>query len=203
MEIKNLSLGFLGVNCYLISGENGAVVIDPGYNSDEAVEFLKQNSDKERLIILTHCHFDHIGFADTLSKETDTKIAIGEFEVEGLENGEINLSANFAKRMNPVKADVTLKDGETLKVGDLEFKVIHTPGHTVGGIALLSGNTLFSGDTLFFESIGRTDFPGGDFSVLENTVKKLYELDGDTVVFSGHGPSSTINHEKYNNPFIR
>ena len=203
MEIRKIDLGILGVNCYLISGESGAVVIDPGYESPEAIEFLKENKDKERLIILTHCHFDHVGFATALSKETDTKIAIGEFETEGLYNDEINLSANFAKKMTPVKEDITLKDGEVLKVGDLEFKVIHTPGHTVGGIALLSDKTLFSGDTLFFESIGRTDFPGGDFSVLNNTVKKLYELDGYTVVLSGHGPSSTINHEKNNNPFIR
>ena len=203
MEIKNLTLGMLGVNCYLISGESGAVVIDPGYQSLEAVEFLKENRDKERLIVLTHCHFDHIGFADTLSKETDTRIAIGEFEEEGLGDNNINLSANFANGINPVKAERLLKDGETLMVGDLEFKVIHTPGHTVGGISLLSGKNLFSGDTLFFESIGRTDFPGGDFSVLEISVKKLYELNGDTVVFSGHGPSSTIRHEKNNNPFIR
>lgn len=203
MEIKCLGLGFLGVNCYLISGENGVVVIDPGCNFKEAVDFLTENQDKERLIVLTHCHFDHIGFATELATKTDTKIAIGEFEKEGLENGEINLSANFNKKMTPVKADIFLKNGEILKVGDLAFKVIHTPGHTVGGVSLLSDKNLFSGDTLFFKSIGRTDFPGGDFATLENSVKMLYELDGDTIVFAGHGPSSTIAHEKNNNPFIR
>ena len=203
MEIKAVVLGILGVNCYCIQGETGAVVIDPGYKSQVVEDFLKNNADKERLIILTHNHFDHIGFADELSKNTDTKIAIGEYEKAGLENPQINLSLNFAKKMTAPEAQILLKDNEKLRVGDLQFTVWHTPGHTVGGICLLADNCVFSGDTLFFESVGRTDFPGGSVIELENSVLRLYGLDDSTKVYPGHGPETTIHHEKISNPYVR
>ena len=203
MEIKTVVLGILGVNCYLISGEKGAVVIDPGYESEEITAFLKANQEKERLIILTHNHFDHIGFANSLALETDTKIAIGEIENEGLNDPEINLSVRFAKRMTAPKAEVLLNDGDDLEVGDLKFRVLHTPGHTVGGICLLTDDCIFSGDTLFFESIGRTDFPGGSFDVIESSIKRLYSYDEKLTVYPGHGPETTLGHEKYFNPFVR
>lgn len=203
MEIKAVVLGILDVNCYLIEGKNGVVVIDPGYKSKEAEEFLKNNSDKERLIILTHNHFDHIGFADELSKLTNTRIAIGEYDNDGLQNPQVNLSVNFAKRMNPPKADILLKDGDELNVGDLQFKIMHTPGHTIGGICLLSDNCIFSGDTLFFESVGRTDFPGGSSEELEKSILRLYESGDGLTVYPGHGPETTVGHEKHLNPYVR
>ena len=203
MEIKVLNLGDIQVNCYLISSENAAIVIDPGYYSNKVEEFLKLNCDKQRLILLTHCHFDHIGGANELRQNTGVKIAIGEIENKYLSDSNVNLSGLFGESLAPFSADVLLSDSEELTVGDINIKVIHTPGHTEGSVSYLIGDILFSGDTLFNSSIGRTDFPTGSFSVLSSTVKKLYELDGDIAVLSGHGEETTIAYEKTHNPFVR
>ncbi len=201
MEINSLVLGPLGTNCYLVSGKKGAAVIDPGFKSDEVDSFLEKNSDKERMIILTHAHFDHIGAAPEIREKSNIKIAIGEKDNPALSDGNINMSTAFNYDIKPFSADVMLNDGEILNVGDLCFKIIETPGHTVGGISLLSGDVLFSGDTLFYESVGRTDLPGGDFNTLLMSLERLFELDGNTKVYSGHGVPTTINHEKNNNPY--
>ena len=203
MEIKKVVLGDIEVNCYLVSTDKAAVVIDPGYRSSEVLEFLDGAKDKERLILLTHCHFDHIGFADELSEITDTKIAIGEKDAFALSDNFVNLSAPFGAPLSPFDADILLSDNQEVSVGDITFKVIHTPGHTVGGVCYLCGDIMFSGDTLFNGSIGRTDFPGGDFSVLSASIKKLYSLPDDTVLLSGHGEQTTILNEKRYNPFVR
>lgn len=203
MEIKVLRLGLIRTNCYLVSTDKAAIVIDPGFISNETEDFLKGNEGKERLILLTHNHFDHIGGADILRKNTGVKIAIGEIDGADLSNPEVNLSYKFRAHLEPFSADIFLKDGEILKVGDIEFKVILTPGHTLGSICLHSDDILFSGDTLFYESVGRTDFINGDFNAIKNSIQKLYELDGDTVVLSGHGEQTTIAHEKLYNPFVK
>ena len=203
MEIKTLTLGNIAVNCYLLLSETAAVVIDPGFESDEALDFLKNAQNKERLIILTHAHYDHIGYALELSRQTNTKIAIGKFDNEALLNSYVNLAVMFHTELEPFSADLLLKDGDGFAVGDIEFKVIHTPGHTVGSVSLLVDNVLFSGYTLFKESIGRTDFLGGSFGEIEKSVKKLYTLPEDTIVMAGHGENTTIGYEKNYNPYIR
>jgi glyoxylase-like metal-dependent hydrolase (beta-lactamase superfamily II) len=167
------------------------------------LSFLKNSSDKERLILLTHCHFDHIGDADRLRSATNTKIAIGEFDNNSLSDPNKNLCNLFGADLKPFSADITLIDGEIVSVGDIEIKVIHTPGHTLGGVCYLIDDILFSGDTLFSGSIGRTDFPDGDFAILKNSVNKLYQLPESTKVYSGHGEATTIDYEKKYNPFIR
>ena len=203
MEIKVLPLGDIGVNCYLISGDNAAVVIDPGFYSETVLEFLNENVCKERLILLTHSHFDHIGGAAQLRDKTGVKIAIGELENEFLSDPSVNLSGLLGEPVKPFLADLLLKDGEEVTVGEFNFKVIHTPGHTSGSVSYLLGDILFSGDTLFNCSIGRTDFPTGDYFVLLASIKKLYELDGGIRVLSGHGEATTIEFEKMHNPFVR
>lgn len=196
-------MGMIGANCYMITGKTGAVLIDTGEYSEKLEQFLKDNSDKERLILLTHSHFDHIGGALKLRENTGVKIGIGEKEAPSLLDGNLNLSNRFRANLAPFSADVTFSDGEKIKVGDLEFTVIETPGHTVGGVCYLIEDCLFSGDTLFFESIGRTDFPGGDINTLNRSLDKLMELDDNINVFAGHGESSIIEHERHFNPFIR
>ncbi len=203
MEIKVLPLGHIGSNCYMLSTEKAAVVIDPGFKSETVTQFLIDNSHKERLILLTHAHFDHIGGADSLRKSTDTKIGIGEFDNLALADTRRNLSDRFHAKLSPFSADMLFCDNQNFSVGDIDFQVIHTPGHTPGGVCYLTGNILFSGDTLFNGSIGRTDFFDGDFQALEKSVKRLYTLDGNTTVFSGHGEVTTIENEKNFNPFIR
>lgn len=203
MNIKTLHLGLIKTNCYLLSTERAAVVIDPGFDRPSTLEFLNENSDKERLILLTHAHFDHIGGAEALREKTGVRIGIGEPDAQGLADTALNLSDMFHANINPFKPDLTFKSGQVITVGDISFKVIGTPGHTVGGVSYLTGNCLFSGDTLFENSIGRTDFPGGDIRVLKRSVKKLLTLPGDTKVYPGHGDSTTIVREKEYNMFAR
>lgn len=202
MKIKTLHLGLIKTNCYLISTEKAAVVIDPGFVRETPLDFLNENSDKERLILLTHAHFDHIGGAEDLREKTGVKIGIGELDAGGLADTALNLSDMFHANIAPFKPDLTFKNGEKITVGDIEFKVIETPGHTVGGVSYLTGDCLFSGDTLFEGSIGRTDFPGGDLKVLKRSVKRLVTLPNDTKVYPGHGDFTTIARERDNNMFV-
>ena len=202
MEIKVITLGHIAVNCYMILTNKTAIVIDPGFESQVVEDFLLDNADKERLILLTHAHFDHIGGAVSLRDNTDTEIAIGEKENFALSDGDVNLSNRFHAHLEPFSADILLKDQEEFAIGDIKIKVINTPGHTVGSVCFLIDDILFSGDTLFNMSVGRTDFPGGDFTVLKNSIKKLFELNDDTTVLSGHGEPTTILHEKQYNPFL-
>ena len=203
MKIKTLHLGLIKTNCYLLSTDKAAVVIDPGFDSPATLEFLNENSYKERLILLTHSHFDHIGGAEVLREKTGVKIGIGEADADGLADTELNLSDMFHAKVNPFKPDLTFKNGDIITVGDITFKVINTPGHTVGGVCYLSGDRLFSGDTLFENSIGRTDFPGGDLKALKRSVKNLMTLPAETKVYPGHGYSTTIAREKEYNMFAR
>ena len=203
MEIKCLSLGNIGTNCYLLSTDKAAVVIDPGFYSEETAKFLEQNSLKDKMILLTHSHFDHIGDAERLRNLYGAKIGVGVYDNDALANTHKNLANMFGADLKPFSADITFNDLQEFSVGDICFKVLHTPGHTVGGVCYFTDNNLFSGDTLFFGSIGRTDFPGGDFAVLKKSVQRLYTLEDDVQVYSGHGPKTTIGYEKNNNPFIR
>ena len=190
-------------NCYFLQSEKAAIVIDPGYKRDSILDFLNQNEGKERLILLTHGHFDHIGGADYLRQKTGVKIGIGALDVPALSDNTLNCADLFKRKLEPFSADYEYMDGDLIKVGDIELKVIATPGHTVGGVSYLCGDSLFSGDTLFKNSVGRTDFEDGNFEELENSVRKLYTLPNETVVYSGHGESSSIGYEKKYNPFVR
>lgn len=201
MEIKVLTLGYIGVNCYLLLSDGAAIVIDPGFYDKRIVDFLKDNCDKERLILITHGHYDHISGALRLSRETDTKIAIGALENGALSDVTLNLSGLFGDELEPFSADILLNEGK-FAVGDLEFETIFTPGHTLGGACYRFGDIVFSGDTLFCRSIGRTDFPTGDYGALMNSIDKLFLLPDNTKLFSGHGEMTTVGSEKENNPFL-
>lgn len=203
MEIKCLSLGELQTNCYLLSSEKGAVVIDPAVYSLEVENFLRENIHKQRLILITHAHFDHYADALRLSKVTDTKIGIGALENSALSDGNVNLSSHFGNEFEHFSADLLFEDNQEFSVGDIDFKVLHTPGHTKGSICYLCEDNLFSGDLLFRGSIGRTDFPGGSFEELKKSVRRLYATFKDINIFSGHGEKTTLLYEKSNNPFIR
>lgn len=202
MEIKTLVLGHIHTNCYLVSTDKAAIVIDPAFKSAAVEDFLLQNSDKERLILLTHAHFDHIGAAPFLRENTGVKIAVGEFDNADLSDHAVNLSDRFHAHIPPFSADITFSDGAEFSVGDVNIKVLHTPGHTVGSVCYLTDNVLFAGDTLFYESIGRTDFPKSNHSDMMKSLSRLLNLDGNIRVLSGHGPETDIEHEKIYNPFI-
>ncbi len=196
MKISVLAIGSSPTNCYLLETENAAVVIDPGVKCKEVDLFLQENSNKERLIILTHAHFDHIGAAEELRENYGVKILIGEKDNPALSDPIVNESVRFGVKINPFSADITVVDGEKISVGDIEFTAVLTPGHTVGSTCFYVDGVLFTGDTLFCRGIGRSDFYGGNEAQLFNSLKKLRKLFPDeTPVLSGHGPKTTIGAE--------
>ncbi len=206
VQVEFLLTGDMGsyCNCYGILGLNAAIVVDPGKCTDEMVGFLKDNADKKRLILITHAHFDHIAGAAELRRRTGVKIAIGQNDEFALSDRSYNLSGFFSPVVQPFNADYTIEDEEEFSVGDINVKAIETPGHTVGGMCYLMNDCLFSGDILFFETAGRTDFPGGSLSHMKESLDRLmWLLDDGVKVYSGHGEMTTIGHERVNNPFLR
>ena len=203
MKIDVLHLGLLRTNCYLISSPGAAIVIDPGFESEKAYTFLENAAGKERMILITHAHFDHIADAPRLRAKTGAPIGIGQGDNAALSDDSVNLSGRFHAGIPPFSADRVFHDEETVRVGDLTFWVLETPGHTAGGVSYLFDQALFSGDTLFEGTVGRTDFPGGDLHTLKKSVRRLLLLDPDTVVYPGHDGVTTVARERATNLFAR
>lgn len=205
MILETVCVGAFQVNCYILSAgeKKEAIIIDPGDEVDKIREVLDRNKLSCGLIVNTHGHIDHIGCDDKF----DVPVYAHSREVALLKSQELNLS-NFLNLPYSVKSSIRiLQDKERISLDKIELEVIHTPGHTMGGICLLMrkpvNNIMFSGDTLFRESIGRTDFEGADTNTLINSIKeKLFVLAEDIVIYPGHGPASTIGHEKKHNPFL-
>lgn len=191
-------------NCYGILTEKAAIVVDPGKYAFEIAEFLNNNSDKTRLILLTHAHYDHIGGAAQLRQQTGVKIAIGKNEEFALSDKAFNLSGRFTPPIPAFNADYTIDDEEAFTVGDVVIRAYETPGHTLGGMCYLIGNNLFSGDVLFCETVGRIDLPGGNVGDMKQSLDRIMWLfDDDVKVYSGHGEMTTIGHERKYNPYLR
>ncbi len=203
MKVERLPLGHIAANCYMISSDKSAIVIDCGLYSDFVYDFLDKNKDKERLILLTHMHFDHIGGAPKIREKTGVKIAVGKVDAPYLSDPEYNLSNRFHAHVEPFEADIVLSDNEVFTVGDITVKALQTSGHTKGGMCYLMEDKLFSGDTLFFETIGSTDFDGGNMRELITSIGRLLELGDNITVYPGHGEATTIGHEKRYNMFLR
>lgn len=205
MIIEVLPVGNLEANCYIIGcGEtNQAAVIDPGDEVERVLGKLLSLGLTTTAIILTHGHADHIGGVGQLKKATDAPVMIHRLDGDMLTNPALNLSSWIGEPLEFKSAERLLDDGEQIKVGSLLLEVLHTPGHTPGGICLSVGNQLFTGDTLFAQLIGRSDFPGGSHSTLIKSIKeKLMILPDETTVYPGHGPKSNIGYEKKHNPFL-
>ncbi|MDO7789019.1 MBL fold metallo-hydrolase [Desulforamulus aquiferis] len=205
MIIEELPVGNLEANCYIIGcSETGeSAVIDPGDEVERILERLSQQGLKNTAIILTHGHADHIGAVGQLKKATNAPVMIHSQDGTMLTNPALNLSSWLGEQLAFKPADRLLEDGDQIQIGNLILDVIHTPGHTPGGICLKLGGQVFTGDTLFAQSIGRSDFPGGSQATLISSIKKkLMTLPDETAVYPGHGPSSTIGQEKRSNPFL-
>jgi len=195
MEIIKKTVGILGANCYILRYEENALVIDPGGNPEVIYPCIGDR--KLVLIINTHGHYDHIGANNDLMSRYDTKIAVGEQDYQMLFNPDLNLSILVDAMFISVAPKILLKHGDVFRFGGKTLQIIHTPGHTQGSICIKMDNILFSGDTLFYRSIGRTDLPKGSFAALEKSIKeKLYTLPEDTLVYTGHGENTTIGEEK-------
>ena len=204
MILHKMELGSFGTNCYIVGDEvsKEGMIIDPGDDGSDIMKQVKALGLTIKLIVLTHSHIDHIGGLAEVKKATGAEIAIHESEAPFLLKQPWRLDFMPPTPPSP-PAGRLLKEGDIITVGKLKFKVLHTPGHTIGGICLLGDGVLFSGDTLFNFSVGRADLPGSDYQQELNSIRtKLMTLPDATKVYPGHGPASTIGTERKGNPFI-
>ena len=205
MILETVVVGPYGVNCYILAEDDNkdAIIIDPGDEPEKIERILVRHKLKPGLIINTHGHMDHIGADDAFG----VSVYIHKDDLSFLSDPNLNLSNMFASPLRINSRYHTLEDKEEIRLGKIKLEVLHTPGHTPGGICLLlkepQEKIVFSGDTLFYQGIGRTDFPFASFEQLKESIeKKLFLLDSRTKVYPGHGPLTTIGEEQRNNQFI-
>lgn len=236
MIIKSTLAGMLDSNCYIIEDGGEAAVIDPGADHGEIKQVLDEHGLSLKYIIYTHGHIDHVCEGDALRRLTGARVVAHEDEARILEDPVLNGSALFWTARKMDSPDISVKDGDVLKLGNTGLEIIHTPGHTPGGICVLirgagdggragknseiniscytcnandindadkhTAGCIFTGDTLFRLSVGRTDLGAGDYRVLKSSLDRLMELDDNIVVYPGHGPATTIGFERENNPWL-
>lgn len=205
-KIDSRILGMVGTNCYLLCNMDikECVLIDPADSQDEISRMIDESGCSLKGILLTHGHFDHIMAADAVRDKYGVKVYASCDEKNTLEQPHINLGEAYGLKLS-VKADVWHKDGEILKLAGFDIEALHTPGHTEGGSCyyIREIGVLFSGDTLFCGSVGRTDFPGGSMSEIVRSIKeKVMVLPDDTKVYPGHGEGTSVGYERENNPFL-
>ena len=205
MIIKTLPVGPIMANCFIVGCKETleAAVIDPGDEAEKILTSLSESNLTVKFIINTHGHFDHVSANKGIHLATKAPILIHAQDAPMLQQISASAANWGLSAENSPSPDRTIDDGDTIAFGKITFKVLHTPGHTPGGISLFADGHVFVGDTLFAGSIGRTDFPGGDFATLKSSIQdKLFTLADDVRVYTGHGPETTIGHEKRTNPFV-
>lgn len=206
MKVLSLSVGAMEVNCYIVYCEESGecAIIDPGDDSAEILNLIVKNEFIPIYILLTHGHFDHIGAVKELKEKTGAKVAIHPEDAKHLTDENINLSSLIGRPSVQVPPDILVEDGDKLEFGNVTLQIIHTPGHSKGGVTYKGESILFTGDTLFEGSVGRTDFPGGNHSQLMKSIcEKLMILDDNLTVYPGHGGQSTLGQERRFNLFLQ
>ena len=205
MHILRMPLGQMQTNAYMVYCKETmeGIIIDPGASGEYVVNQAKEHGIKLKYIVLTHGHGDHIGGVDKIKELLEIPVIAFEKEKEVLNNPTINLSPMLGMGDYVMDADIYIDESYEIEFGNLKGKVYHTPGHTVGGMTIRIGEALFTGDTIFKGSIGRTDFPGGNHSALLNSIhSKIMVLDDDLTILSGHGEITSVGEERVSNPFI-
>ncbi len=206
MRVETVVVGPLMVNSFIAWDEEESIgiVIDPGEDAQKIVQRVNELGIKINAIVATHCHFDHIGGTAPLKRMIGVDFVIHEDDLF-LVKESVNAGRRWGFHIEqPPDPDRYVNDGDSIQVGRFELKVMHTPGHSPGGISLYHDGIVFAGDTLFQRSIGRTDFPKSSLGQLERSIRtRLYTLPEDTIVYTGHGPSTTIGEEKKHNMFVR
>ncbi len=207
MILRTIPVGITQTNCYLVGCEEtrAGVVIDPGGNPKRVLQAIEESELDIRYVLNTHCHFDHMGANAEIVDATGAQLALHPAELPMLKarGGASIFGVSVAESPMP---DLELAHGQELTVGTLTFEVLHTPGHTPGGVTfyLADEGVAFDGDVLFSNGVGRTDLPGGDWETLLRSIRQvLFELPDETIIYSGHGPETTVGREKRSNPWVR
>ena len=203
LKIKHMALGQMATNCYIIENGNQSLIVDPGAESEKIIQYLNENHLNISAILLTHGHFDHIIGVPEVKRAFHIPVYASETEDAMLADTSINLSCHVPGKQTSFHADVLVHDGDELELLGYKWKVIATPGHTAGSVSyyIPEEEVLLSGDTLFYESYGRTDLATGSSSdIADSLLNKLFVLPEDTMVYPGHGDPTTIGYEKEHNP---
>jgi len=204
-QIERLTVGDLEVNCYLVAcrSSNDIVIVDPGDEADRIMKRVRELGYHVKMIINTHGHGDHIGGNDGLAKLTQAPIAVGRLDAPMLPDAWLNLSAPFGMNIVSSPANKLLSEGDLIEVGSGKLKVFDTPGHTPGGITLLGEGFAIVGDLIFNGSVGRTDFPRGDWKILLNSIaERILTLNDEVILLPGHGEATTVGRERRENPYL-
>ncbi len=202
LKIKRFTSRMLGANTYIVYDNNRGIIIDPCTKVHIIKEYCDTNDIKIDKIVLTHCHIDHILYVEEYVREFEAKSAIHTDGNKYMMDQNLNGSRLFGMNKTFNSADILLNDGDYVPIGEFSAKILSTPGHSPGSIAILADSLLISGDTLFNMSIGRSDLPGGNQKELSKSLVKLMALPDDTIIYPGHGTFSTVKFERENNPYI-
>ena len=205
IKVDKLSLGLMEVNCYFIRNEDSkeCVVIDPGDRFKKIKSFIDENDLDVKAILLTHGHYDHIGQTKALKELTGADIYIHKLDADKLTDPKKSLAAYSYAKCEPAPADKQLEGGEVLRLAGMEIEVIHTPGHSAGGVCYIIEKNIFCGDTLFKASFGRYDFYDGSFEDIVSSVNKILSLEGEYNIYPGHGEDTTSSFERAANPLYK
>ena len=203
MNIKTVVVGKLLNNTYILTTkQNNAVIIDPGIEFDKIEKALLETGASLKYIIFTHGHYDHTASAYDLVSKTGAKLVIGSRDAEMLEDTDLSMSWMFTNHPHALKADITVDDGDKLTLDELTFEFVMTPGHSKGSMVILCEDVMFSGDTVLENSVGRTDFYGGNEAFMIQSIKRLAALSKNYKILAGHGDATTLLNEKKQNPYF-